>query len=311
MHPALKTTLDKLRQNDHSKAVALSQLKGGLTNKIIRLDIGADAYVVSIDTGSAAALGIDRDSEYHNSHLAFQYGIGPEVVLRTSDAIVTRFVEGKIFKVGDLTAHDKMSLVMDALHRCHQIPLKHVKGSYNVFRAVKQHSVKIQRMRHKFSPRVERVLDILGLIQKAFNQQTYIPVFCHNDTVPQNMIQTGKGLILLDWEYSGIGDRFFDLGMLAAYHNLEEFEEEQLIEDYFGFFHKGALARLRLMRAMSDLRDATWGIVQSQYSSLEFDFETYSLKRLNKFERITSRIGFTKLLNIAASKARISALRKE
>lgn len=311
MYATLKSTIEQLRQGNTSIPVATLELRGGITNKNIRVQIGEATYVISIDTGSAAALGIDREIEYHNTCQAFQYGIGPEVILRTPKSMVTRFVEGKILEAGDLTAYGNMSVVVDALRRCHQIPLEQVAGTYNVFHAVKRHLRKLHYLQQNFTIHLNHIMEKLESIQNAFKEQGYVPVFCHNDTVPGNMILTENGLVLLDWEYSGVGDRFFDLGMLATYHDLDDVQEEQLIEAYFGVAYPGALARLRLMRAMSDLRDATWGIVQSRYSSLEFDFISYSMKRFQRFYKISTGPRFKKSLALAASKARLSSLRKE
>jgi thiamine kinase-like enzyme len=310
MHRALSTAIDTLRQNDHLP-VMVSRLRGGITNETFRVDIGESAYVVSIDSGSAAVLGINRDVEYHNSRLAVQYNIGPQVICRTGDAIITHFIDGKNLEPGDLAVQENMTLVVGTLQRCHRIPVSRVKGTYNVFHAVSQHLRKIKHIRRKSTIQFERSQAIWAKIYQALNNQAHNPVLCHNDTVPENMILTNNGLILVDWEYSGVGDRFFDLGMLAAYHELDASQERLLIETYFGELYSGALARLRLMRAMSDLRDATWGIVQAQYSTLEFDFENYSMKRFQRFESLTSNPGFKKSLNVAASKARLSTLRKE
>jgi thiamine kinase-like enzyme len=44
---------------------------------------------------------------------------------------------------------------------------------------------------------------------------------CHNDLVCQNVLE-GDGLALIDWEYAGMGDPFFDLAIVVQHHELEE-----------------------------------------------------------------------------------------
>ena len=42
------------------------------------------------------------------------------------------------------------------------------------------------------------------------------------------------------------------------------------------------LATLRLMRFMSDFREAMWGVVQGTISDLDFDFAAYAAKHFDR-----------------------------
>ena len=70
---------------------------------------------------------------------------------------------------------------------------------------------------------------------------------------------------IVDWEYAGMDDRYFDLGNLAVNNGLDEDDETRLLEAYLGAPPtRGRLASLRLMRLMSDVREAMWGVVQAR-----------------------------------------------
>ena len=74
-----------------------------------------------------------------------------------------------------------------------------------------------------------------------------------------------------------MGDRYFDLANFAVNNELGEAEEEALLDAYFGeAADAGRLAALRLMRFMSDFREAMWGVVQGALSDLDFDFADYA-----------------------------------
>jgi len=49
-----------------------------------------------------------------------------------------------------------------------------------------------------------------------------------------NFIDDGHTMHLIDWEYGGRGDRFFDLGNFAVNLQLTEEEEKTFLEGYFG-----------------------------------------------------------------------------
>jgi len=79
-----------------------------------------------------------------------------------------------------------------------------------------------------------------------------------------------------------MGDRFFDFGNFAVNHQLSEEDEAVLLAAYFGRVTPGQQARLRLMRVMSDFREAMWGVLQQAISELDFDFSAYALKHFNR-----------------------------
>ena len=64
------------------------------------------------------------------------------------------------------------------------------------------------------------------------------------------------------------------------------------------------LAGLRLMRVMSDFREAMWGVVQGTVSELDFDFDAYAGEH---FERLLAAVrapSFERDLGEAAGAAR-------
>ena len=74
-----------------------------------------------------------------------------------------------------------------------------------------------------------------------------------------------------------MGDPFFDLGNFSVNHDLTPDEDAMLLEAYEGE-RRGAdrLARLRLMRVVSDFREAMWGVLQQAISTLDVDFVSYA-----------------------------------
>ena len=43
---------------------------------------------------------------------------------------------------------------------------------------------------------------------------------CHNDLLNANFIDDGQRIRIVDWEYAGMGDPFFDLGNFSINHEL-------------------------------------------------------------------------------------------
>jgi thiamine kinase-like enzyme len=110
---------------------------------------------------------------------------------------------------------------------------------------------------------------------------------CHNDLLNANFLDDGE-IRIVDWEYAGMGDRFFDLANFSVNHEFAVEDDGRLLAAYFGTERQTDLAALRLMRFMSDFREAMWGVLQSGISELDFDFKGYAAKHFERMERTSS-----------------------
>ena len=89
-----------------------------------------------------------------------------------------------------------------------------------------------------------------------------------------------------------MGDRFFDLANFSINHELGEDENEALLKAYFGDVRDEGARALRLMRFMSDFREAMWGVVQQGISELDFDFRAYASEHFERLRRTAAEPAF-------------------
>ena len=108
---------------------------------------------------------------------------------------------------------------------------------------------------------------------------------CHNDLLNANFIDDGERIRIVDWEYAGMGDPFFDLGNFSVNHDLTPDEDAILLAAYEGEVRKPRAARLLLMRIVSDFREAMWGVLQQGISTLDVDFVAYAGRALRPAPR--------------------------
>nr|MBA3303866.1 aminoglycoside phosphotransferase family protein [Acidimicrobiia bacterium] len=149
----------------------------------------------------------------------------------------------------------------------------------------------------------EQVMDVAGRVRVAFASSPEATCPCHNDLLAANFLLADDGLRLVDWEYAGMNDRYFDLGNFAVNNDLDLDGDVALVEAYFGGVTGRRLARLRLMRVISDLREAMWGVVQAGVSTLGVDFLGYAEEHFERSLENASRPGFSRLLEDAATDA--------
>jgi thiamine kinase-like enzyme len=117
--------------------------------------------------------------------------------------------------------------------------------------------------------------------ESTLKKAPYIPTPCHDDLLNMNWLdedvpgEIGE-IRLLDWEYAGMGDIFFDLANFSHHHRLSDEQVRMLLQDYFGEVTEARFGRLKLMWPMSELHEAMWGTAQTGLSQLDEDFQGYA-----------------------------------
>jgi thiamine kinase-like enzyme len=115
-------------------------------------------------------------------------------------------------------------------------------------------------------------------------------VFGHNDLLAANLIDDGRRLWLIDWDYAGFNTPLFDLANLASNNELPSELETQLLQHYFGEPPGRELRRSFLaMQCASLLRETLWGAVSRLTSTIAFDYGAYAADYLRRFEQCWQR----------------------
>jgi thiamine kinase-like enzyme len=281
------TLLDELEPVLGERGSEPLALAGGITNRNYRVVMGGEDYVLRICGKDTAVLGIDRDAECAATMAAARIGVGPEVVVYRPDleVLVTRWVTGRPATPEELRSTPVLEQVAAALRAVHAGPP--LDARFDSFALVVDYRDEARERGGRDPAGYHEAAAAAARIAAALTGPDHQPVPCHNDLLPANFLHDGDRVRIVDWEYAGMGDRFFDLGNLAVNNQFGSDEEERLIAAYFGELDGRRLAALRLMRVMSDFREAMWGAVQDVVSELDFDYEAY---RDEHFERLLAAI---------------------
>ena len=98
-----------------------------------------------------------------------------------------------------------------------------------------------------------------------------------------------------------MGDPAFDLGNFSINHELDTDQDAALLHAYAGEVRKAALARITIMRVLSDFREAMWGVLQQGCSTLDFDFRGYAADHFDRLLTNASGPAFERALTDAAA----------
>jgi thiamine kinase-like enzyme len=260
-------------------------LEGGITNRNYVVTVDAQRYVLRVPGADTELLGIDRANEYRAATVAAEAGVGPDVVafLPETGCFVTRFVQGTHIPMADLRDDRVLGLVVRSLRAFHACPP--VPSSFPVFRIVEQYR-EIAELRGVDAPTAyDDAHAVADRIEAALAVNPSPLTTCHNDLLNANFLLDDDHVWIVDYEYAGMGDPFFDLGNLSVNNDLDDVAQEALLRHVYGDVTDRHRARLALMRLMSDFREAMWGVVQQAISKLDEDFVAYADKH---FARLLS-----------------------
>jgi thiamine kinase-like enzyme len=284
------------------RSPTIEPLGGGITNRNFKVSLDGEAYVLRVGGKDTELLGIDRYAEHAAARAAAAAGVAPEVVafLEPEGFLVTRFVDGEVPPPEELRSGDGLARAVAAVaafHRGAPIPSR-----FDSFRVVDAYRAEAERRGVPVPAAFARAHELAERIERVRGPQPLRP--CHNDLLNANFIRDDGRLWIVDWEYAGMGDVFFDLANFSVNHELDANADDELLERYFGERRDTDAAALALMRFMSDFREAMWGVVQQAISELDFDFVGYASRHFERLERTAATPRFREALRQTRSKKR-------
>jgi thiamine kinase-like enzyme len=286
------------------RQLTLTALFGGITNRnfLVALAGERDRYVIRLAGNDTHLLGISREVEHAATVAAAGVGVGPEVTafIRPEGYLVTRFIEGSPIGEEAMREPETLDRVAASLRRIHDGPP--IPGLFVPLRIVEAYRALAAARGVRIPPEYELAAAIGRRIELACLANPMEPRPCHNDLLNANFIDDGVRIRIVDWEYAGMGDRFFDLGNFSINHELTPDADALLLGAYDGGGVRiDRLARLTLMRIVSDFREAMWGVLQQGISTLDVDFVAYAAEHFDRLLGNASTPAFDRALREAAN----------
>jgi hypothetical protein len=282
------------------EAVAVEPLGGGITNHNFKVT-PADGHAVVLRVGGkdTELLGIDRSVEEAASRMAAAIGVGPDVagVVRPEGYLVTRFIEAEPIptdRMRDLDMIMRVAATSAPSTRARPSPA----GSTPTGWSRPTERPRCPGRRHPGGVRqgaggVE--LDRTGSWPSAARA---LP-----QRLPERELPAGRGRCRPRGRLGvrGDGRSLLRPGELSVNHGFESAHDLVLLAAYSGGRARDVdLASLRLMRFMSDFREAMWGVLQQGISELDFDFVTYADEHFDRLRATAADPRFEGWLTTAA-----------
>ncbi|MEV1172177.1 phosphotransferase [Nonomuraea sp. NPDC049784] len=281
---------------------SVEELPGGLTNHNYKVTTPRGVYVARVWAGDGSLLGIDRDAEHACSLAAAAAGVGAPVheYLPDLGVLVVGFLPGRTFTEADLRDPANLRRVAAACRRLHAGP-RFVRD-FDMFE-VQRHYLGIVRERgYRFPAKYLDFMPAVDQIRKCLEIRAEGTVPCNNDLLPGNIIDGGRRLWLIDYEYAGNNDPCFELGNIWSESDLPPGHLEELVTAYYGRRLRHKIARARLLGLMSKYGWTLWASIQDGANeSIDFDFWSWGME---KYERAVAEFTGSGLSDIMDEAAR-------
>lgn len=192
----------------------IKRLGEGLTNHSYLIESSIGPLVLRVNHSQGTALGINRKRETQILEKLSPAGIAPALVYSDPQEryLVYRYAEGQPWKASDLDSADKVKKLQSAIARYQQVELNIEPRNYrnylqDYWDIIEQRCIETDNLNkqwQEFLPKLE-----------ALEKSNYKPVLCHHDLLPENILETGDGLKIIDWEYAHLGHPELDWATIS------------------------------------------------------------------------------------------------
>ncbi len=254
-------------------AKIVMRLEGGMSNYTYVVECEGKKYTYRVP-GKFAEKFVDREEEWANIQEVDRLGLNNAttyVEIRSGEKLA-EYVEGTIMSTTDVVSYNEMSV--KALKKIHGSDLKF--KDYNAFGRLDTYQNYCIKTGFTHPQEYLELRNKLEALRKQYVSVPMVP--CHCDYQPTNLVISGEKLYVLDWEFAGMNDPFYDI---ACYGNAGFDKALSLLEAYVG--HKPTeeeLKRLYFHRAFQCLQWYNVAIFKDRVGlskDLNMDFNAVAL----------------------------------
>ena len=205
---------------------------GGMTNHNFKVELNGKRYVFRLP-GEGCSCFVNRKNENQNVQLIQNLKIDAEIIHfnENSGVKIAKYID-RAETLNPITALKYKNKVAAILKKLHNSNLS-FGNQFNVFNEIIKYELEIEKLTSRKYPNYEVVRKKVFDLKKILENTGVHLVSCHNDTVPENFIISNGQMYLIDWEYSGMNEKEWDIGAFCLECNFSKQETKEFIDVYF------------------------------------------------------------------------------
>lgn len=190
----------------------LGAIEGGRTNRNIKLQVKHQdpPIILRLHNLHSQQLGIDRQQEADIIQTVSRAGITPEPLYRDplQRFVLLPYIEGRTWSQTDFQQQHQRLRLLELLAQVRRLTPAIPRRSYRQYlNNYWQQLIAAQAIDDDLSRRWQKFYPPL----EHFDRQPWSASLTHHDVIPENIIDTGDRLYLIDWEYAALGHSDIDL----------------------------------------------------------------------------------------------------
>ena len=206
---------------------------GYLHDTLFVSDGTRDVVLKRFDTTLVGDLTVPLEDLIGNTALAGRQGVGARVLRVDAEAglVLLDRVPGVPLQIEDLADPGTLSRAAKALrglHECAELPpnrIDFLQWSDSWLRS-------LASVDCRWAADLRRLRADLDEVRRLAERLPFRPAFIHNDLLPANFIDCGSATAIIDYDFSGTGAPYFDLGCLFGNCAFDAGTRRRFVESY-------------------------------------------------------------------------------
>ncbi len=282
-------------RSERPENVKITRL-GGLTNMVFKVECNSDGYVLRVP-GEGTADYIDRNFESVAAREAARVKVSPELIhcnpktgLMVSEWARAMPMSAQLFRSNPGAPRR----AGEVLRRLHSSGAK-FDFRFDLFGMLDEYLRVLAQQPTQLPGGLTDTLALAEELRQLLARRPAALTACHCDLLPDNFLDTGSRMFLVDWEFSGMNDPMWDLGDAIVECGFTAKEERELLAGYFGGEPRPAeFGRIVIYKAMCDLLWTLWGLIQHANNNQADDFNAYAARRFARCQAVIADRDFAR-----------------
>lgn len=230
----MKTTLIKFLQTEmnwNPINISFIEKLGGLSSENYKVSYNNNDYFVKICI--ADYLHTDRINELSILNKVSKINLAPNIYYfsNKSGNMITSWIDGSMPSLDDFNSSNFLNMLSNSLKSLHNLKCE---KQFNPFNDIRKRIEICKDLNLPLPKSINILLEFLTYLEYKLNKSPLIGL-CHNDLNASNIILTSNKLYFVDYEYSSMGDIFFDLATISWFFS--EKSRKDLLKFYFGEYN--------------------------------------------------------------------------
>lgn len=265
----MKTTLIKFLQTEmnwNPINISFIEKLGGLSSENYKVSYNNNDYFVKICI--ADYLHTDRVNELSILNKVSKINLAPNIYYfsNKSGNMITSWIDGSMPSLDDFNSSNFLNMLSNSLKSLHNLKCE---KQFNPFNDIRKRIEICKDLNLPLPKSINILLEFLTYLEYKLNKSPLIGL-CHNDLNASNIILTSNKLYFVDYEYSSIGDIFFDLATISWFFS--EKSRKDLLKFYFGEYNPKDYEKLLDFIFIVKFYNASWSLLKSTDLNINYDY---------------------------------------